>query len=162
MRLREASPDDIAPIMEIERTPGHEQFIGQWDKAKHQAEMDNRASRYLCAERDGVPVAFAIVEALDDPGGNVYLQRLAAAETGRGDGAWLIRALQDWVFAQPGAYRLYLHFSVENERGRRLYARAGFVQEGLERDVYKMPDGRRVSRYLVSILRPEWERRRQM
>ncbi|MFT3727988.1 MAG: GNAT family N-acetyltransferase [Terricaulis sp.] len=124
--------------------------------------MADPASRYLLAERDGVPAAFAILQHLDDPSGGVYLQRFATAEQGRGDGGWLLRAVQDWVFARPNAHRLHLHFSVENARGKRLYDRAGFQLEGVERDVYKMPDSRRVSRYVVSILRPEWEKLRPM
>jgi RimJ/RimL family protein N-acetyltransferase len=162
MILRGATAGDIAFVMCTERTPGYEQFISQWDAAKHAAEIADPATRYLVAERDAAPVAFAILQNLDDPNGGVYLQRFAAAEQGRGDGAWLLRAVQDWVFARPTAHRLHLHFSVENERGRRLYDRAGFQVEGIERDVYKMPDGRRVSRYLVSILRPEWEKLRGM
>ena len=162
MIVREASDDDIPFVMRTERTPGYEQFIGRWERDAHACEIANPASRYLIAERDGAAVAFAIVERLDDPNGGVYLQRLAAVQQGRGDGAWLLGAVQDWVFARAEAHRLYLHFSVENERGKRLYAAAGFQIEGLERDVYKMPDGRRVSRYLVSILRPEWAKLRGM
>lgn len=162
MILRKATVDDIPFVMRTERTPGYEQFISQWDAAPHAAEIANPASQYLIADRDGVPVAFAILQKLDDPGGGIYLQRLAAGEQGKGDGAWLLRAVQDWVFARPSAHRLHLHFSVENQRGKRLYDRAGFQTEGIERDVYKMPDGRRFSRYVASILRPEWEKLRGM
>jgi diamine N-acetyltransferase len=160
MMLREANTDDIAFVMTTERLPGYEAFIGQWDQQTHAAEMANPASRYLIAEQGGAPVAFALLQELDDANGNIYLQRLAVARQGEGVGAWLLRASQDWVFARPGAHRLHLHFSVENARGKRLYASAGFQEEGVEREVYKMPDGRRVSRYVVSILRPEWVARR--
>ena len=87
-------------------------------------------------------------------------QRIAAAEQGKGIGGRMLPALQDWVFAHPNAHRLHLHFSAENARGRRLYARAGFQDEGVERQVYKMPGGGRVDTFRVSILRPEWERLR--
>lgn len=160
MILREASADDIAFVMTTERLPGYELFIGQSDRETHAIEMANPASRYLIAEQNGAQVAFALLQELDDPNGNAYLQRLAAARQGEGIGAWLLNALQDWVFARSGIHRLYLHFSVENTRGKRLYASAGFQEEGIEREVYKLPDGRRVSRYVVSILRPEWAARR--
>lgn len=156
MSLREANAADIAFVMTTERLPGYESFIGQWDRETHAAEMASPASRYLIAEQNGAPVAFALLQELDDPNGNVYLQRLAVARQGEGVGTAMLRALQDWVFARPGAHRLHLHFSVENARGKRLYAGAGFQEEGVEREVYLMPDGRRVSRYGVSILRREW------
>jgi RimJ/RimL family protein N-acetyltransferase len=156
MILREASAADVPFVMTTERLPGYEAFIGQWDAETHATEMANPASRYLLAEQNGSPVAFALLQDLDDANGNTYLQRLAVARQGEGIGAWMLKALQDWVFARPGAHRLHLHFSVENARGKRLYASAGFREEGIEREVYKMPDGRRVSRYTVSILRPEW------
>lgn len=162
MILREATRADIPFVMHTERIPGYEHFIGHWDEARHIAELADPANRYLLAERDGAPVAFAILQELDDPGGGVYLQRFAVAEQGKGDGGWLLRAVQDWVFARPDAHRLHLHFSTENARGKRLYDGAGFQIEGVERDVYKMPDGRRVSRYVASILRPEWEKLRRM
>lgn len=162
MIVREATAGDIPFVMRTERIAGYEQFIGHWDEAKHAAEIAREGSRYLIAERQGASVAFAILQHLDDPSGSIYVQRFVAADQGKGDGAWLLRAVQDWVFAWPDAHRLHLHFSVENARGKRLYDRAGFQQEGIERDVYKMPDGRRVSRYVVSILRPEWEKLRGM
>jgi RimJ/RimL family protein N-acetyltransferase len=162
MILREGTHADIPFVMQTERIAGYDQFIGRWDEAQHAAELAHPGSRYLLAEQARAPLAFAILQGLDDAAGNIYLQRIAVSEQGKGDGAWLVRAVQDWVFARPEAHRLCLHFSVENLRGQRLYDRAGFVSEGLEREVYKMPDGRRVSRHLVSILRPEWRRLRGM
>lgn len=137
-------------------------MIGQWDAQTHAAEMERPGSLYLIAEDAGAPVAFAILQMLDDPNGNVYLNRFAVAKQGVGVGGRALVLLQDWVYAQPHAHRLHLHFSEENERGRRLYARAGFQDEGVERQVYKRPEGRRVDTFRVSILRPEWQKLRGM
>lgn len=160
MILRTATADDIAFVMHTERLPGYELMISQSDAATHTVEMARSGNAYLIAEEEAAPVAFAILRKLDDPHGNVYLDRIATAEQGKGIGGRMLPALQDWVFAHPNAYRLHLHFSAENARGRRLYARAGFQDEGVERQVYKMPGGGRVDTFRVSILRPEWERLR--
>ena len=162
MILREATADDIPFVMRTERLPGYEFMLSRWEADKHSAEMALDGSRYLIAEEQGAPVAFAILQKLDDPHGNVYLNRFAVCEQGVGIGTRALALTQDWVFAQPRAYRLHLHFSEENARGRRLYVRAGFRDEGMERQVYQRPDGGRVDTFRVSILRPEWEKLRGM
>jgi RimJ/RimL family protein N-acetyltransferase len=162
MILRVATRDDIPFIMGTERLPGYEFMIGQSDAETHAREMASDGSRYLIAEEGGTPVAFAILQHLDNRHGNIYLNRFATTRQGEGIGTRALVLLQDWVFARPQAYRLHLHFSADNERGRRLYARAGFQDEGVERQVYPRPDGGRVDTIRVSILRPEWEKSRGM
>ena len=57
------------------------------------------------------------------------------------------------------AHRLQLLVYPENERARRAYARAGLVEEGLLRDIRRLPDGRFRSMLMMSVLRSEWEAR---
>ncbi len=160
MILRAATLDDLDFIMRTERLPGYERTIGQWSAAEHSQEMSKPGSRYLVAMEAHEAVAFAILQTLDDPGGNIYLKRIAVVRQGGGIGTSAVLLLQDWVFALPDAHRFYLHFSALNEPGRRLYARTGFQPEGIEREVYKLADGARVDSVRVSILRAEWEKSR--
>jgi RimJ/RimL family protein N-acetyltransferase len=162
MKLRDATIADIDFVMATERLPGYEASVGRWEREVHAAELASPASAYLIAEEGGAAVAFALLQALTDPNGNVYLKRFAVTRQGEGIGSRALRLTQDWVFARPSAHRYYLHFAVTNERGRRLYFGAGFQQEGVERDVYRMPDGTRVDSIQVSILRPEWQKLRGM
>ncbi len=157
MILREANPADIAFVMATERLPGYETTVGQWTEAEHLAEMRNVASRYLIGEESGAPVAFALLQTLDDPGGNVYLKRIAVTRQGQGVGKRMMRLVEAWVFSRPHVHRLHLHFSALNERGRRLYKAVGFQEEGVEREVFRLEDGTRVDSVRASILRPEWE-----
>lgn len=157
MILRDATPGDIAFIMETERLPGYETMVGRSSADEHAAEMAKPSSDYIIAEEEGAPLAFAMLQTLDDPNGNIYLKRIAVARQGEGVGTRTLRALQDYVFALPGAHRFYLHFSVRNERGRRLYAAVGFQHEGVEREVFQLEDGGRVDIVRVSILRREWQ-----
>ena len=162
MILREATVVDIPFVMCVERLPGYEFMIGQWDAETHAEELLREGSRYLIAEEEGAPVAFAILQTLDDRHGGVYLNRFAVTKQGAGIGTRALALVQDWVFARPLSHRLHLHFSEENAIGRRLYARAGFREEGVERQVYLRPGGGRVDTFRVSILRPEWEKLRGM
>lgn len=160
MILRAATGDDLAFIMATERLPGYERTVGQWDEAQHRAEMALATSRYVIAEEGGAPVAFAMLQNLEDPGGSIYLKRIAVARQGEGVGTRALRLLQDDVFALPKAHRFWLHYAETNERGHRLYTSAGFVREGLEREIYQLADGTRVSAVICSILRREWEKLR--
>lgn len=156
MKLRGATEADLDFIMRTERLPGYEIMVGHSARDVHAAEMARPESRYFIGEENGAPVVFAILQRLDDPNGNIYLKRIAVTQRGEGVGARMLVALQDWVFALPQAHRFYLHYSEQNERGHRAYARAGFRHEGIEREAYQLADGSRVSSFQVSILRPEW------
>lgn len=162
MIVRPASLGDIAFVMATERLPDYEKTVGRWSEAEHAAEFACAASAYLVGEEDGARVAFAILQTLDDPSGNIYLKRFAVSRQGEGIGGRMLAGLQDWVFARGDAHRLHLHYATGNERGHRLYASAGFVHEGRQREVYKMLDGTREGTFEVSMLRPEWEARRRV
>lgn len=161
MILRDATPDDVAFIVRTERLPGYERLVGRWSAEEHAHEMSKPSSHYLIAAEGEEPVAFAILQTLDDPNGNIYLKRLAAVRQGEGIGKSTMLLLQDWVFALPEAHRFHLHFSALNETGRRLYASTGFQTEGIEREAFKFDDGTRVDSVRVSILRREWEKSRR-
>ncbi len=159
MILRDTTSDDVGFIMQTERLSGYERVVGRWSAEEHASEMSKPGSRYLIAVEAHEAVAFAILQTLD-PGGNIYLKRIAVVRQGSGIGTIAMRLLQDWVFALPGAHRFHLHFSALNEPGRRLYANAGFQLEGIEREVFQLEDGTRVDSVRVSILRREWEKSR--
>jgi RimJ/RimL family protein N-acetyltransferase len=162
MILRDATPDDVGFIMRTERLPGYERVVGQWSADEHTQEMSKPGSRYLIAVEAYEAVAFAILQTLDDPGGNIYLKRRAVVRQGEGIGTLAVGLLQDWVFSLAAAHRFHLHFSALNEPGRRLYASAGFQPEGIEREVFQLDDGARVDSVRVSILRREWEKSRTL
>lgn len=130
MNLREATADDLAFVMNTERLPGYELTVGRWEEAAHRAEMALSGSRYLIASERGEDVAFAMLQTLEDPNGNVYLKRFAVSRQGEGIGKRALSAVQDWVFARPLSHRFHLHYAVTNERGHRLYAGLGFQHEG--------------------------------
>jgi RimJ/RimL family protein N-acetyltransferase len=77
---------------------------------------------------------------------------------GRGYGTEATQLLVDHAFGTLNMHRVWLRNYEDNRRARHVYEELGFVLEGRQRD-----GDYRAGRYrdvlLLSILRPEWERR---
>jgi diamine N-acetyltransferase len=157
MTLRRAAKEDIAAIMAIERVPGFEDYVGRSSHAQHEEMLASPRYRYFVGlGPEGDALAFAILRDFDDPHGNLYLKRIAAARTGEGIGATFMRLLIDWVFAETGAHRFYLDCFADNARAQRLYEKFGFTRDGVLRQAYLGPDGRRKDLVLMALLKSEW------
>lgn len=154
LTLRAASPADLDAIMAIERAPGYAARVGRSSAAEHEAMMAGPRHAYFVGEREGVE-AFAILRDLNEPHGNLYLQRIAARQ-GRGAGGPFFTRLLDWSFANTQAHRFHLDCFDDNARAQAFYARFGFSRDGLLREAYLAPDGRRRDLVLMALTRPEW------
>jgi diamine N-acetyltransferase len=159
MSLRRATLNDISTIMEIERQPGYEQFVGRSSTELHAQALDDVDYAYLVGlNADGAIGGFGILRGLSDTMGNVTLKRFVVAAPGKGFGTALLREIIDWVFTNTAAHRFWLDHIITNDRARHVYELCGFKREGIMREAYVMPvDGTRVDLALMSILRPEWE-----
>jgi GNAT superfamily N-acetyltransferase len=87
----------------------------------------------LIAESDGVAAGFAFLEpAVDyftgDRHGHLGMLAVTEAAEGKGAGAALLRAAEDWARAN-GYARLTLNVFEGNARARRAYERAGYQVE---------------------------------
>ena len=153
-----ATVGDVPALMRLERGEGFERLVRRWSAAEHAAEMTKAGSRYLVA-RDpaGEAEGFVLLQGLDDPQRSATLRRISVVRPGAGLGAVLLEAALDHAFAATPTHRLQLRVYPENERARRAYARAGFVEEGLLRDVALAPGGTFRSMRMMSVLKPEWE-----
>jgi RimJ/RimL family protein N-acetyltransferase len=81
-------------------------------------------------------------------------------EWGKGYGTDATRAICDFGFAELRLERIGLYVYADNDRGRRAYAKAGFVHEGtLRRAHFARGDHHDV--HVMSILRDEWLARRR-
>ncbi len=152
--------DDLPAIVALERGVGYEHVVGRWSAEQHAAEMALPGSHYLVArDADGAPQGFVMLQRLDDPDRCAHLRRIAVARPGEGLGGALLGAALAHVFRATPSHRLQLLVYAENERAGRAYRRVGFVEEGLLRDIRRLPDGRFRSMLMMSILRSEWEER---
>lgn len=150
---------DIPALMTIERGDGFERLVGRWAADQHAAEMGLVGSRYCVARGAAAVEGFAMLQGLDDPHGCATLRRIAVARPGSGVGAALLEAALAVAFGEAAVHRLQLRVYPENARARRAYARTGFVEEGLLRDIGLSADGTRRSMIMMSMLRPEWKGR---
>lgn len=156
MRFELATEGDLDAVMAIERDPAYALFIGGFERARHTANRRDPDWRYLVWREDGGVAAFVLFDRMTEPDRIVRAYRIAARTPGAGLGRRFLPALIDWVFERTDVHRLELDCSMENARALRVYAREGFVREGVAREVYRTPEGRFVSSAMLSMLRPEW------
>jgi GNAT superfamily N-acetyltransferase len=157
LAVRAATALDLDAIMSIERAPGYDALVGRSTREQHEAMLAGGRHAYFVGERERVE-AFAILRDLADPHGNLYLQRIAVATPGRGDGSAFLSALIDWAFAETAAHRFYLDCFDDNVRAQAMYAKLGFTRDGVLREAYLAPDGRRRDLALMALTKPEWLR----
>ncbi len=152
--LRRATAGDIDFIMATERQPGFERLVGRSPRAAHEAALTTPGCVTLLGSPATAPAGFAMLQGTDDAHGNVYIRRIAVARPGAGFGRPFVAALTDWVFRETAAHRLWLTAFVHNARARHVYAAAGFVEEGVQRQAFRLDDGTRCDLVQLSLLRP--------
>ncbi len=74
---------------------------------------------------------------------------------GRGIGSTVLGVVLDHTFRNLGLHRVWLHTLTGNARAERMYEKAGFVREGIERDAI-LRDGIFHSQARWSLLANEW------
>jgi RimJ/RimL family protein N-acetyltransferase len=158
--LTPATPADVPSIMGLERGEGFDRLVGRWPADEHLSELAKPTSAYLMWRQGAEDLGFALLEDIHPEHGSVRLRRIAVKQPGHGVGSALLEAVLSHVFGALQLHRLDLMVLTHNERARRTYLRAGFVEEGVVRENYRLPDGAYGSMVLMSILRPEWEARR--
>jgi hypothetical protein len=157
--LRSATPADVDFIVATERLPGYELLTAQWSRGEHAAALARGDTHYLVGARPGGELeAFAILQPLQDVHEGAKLKRICVTQPGGGFGQPFLAAVIDWVFSATDNGRLWLDVFTHNERACRAYRRAGLREDGMLRQAYRMPDGTRADRYIMSILRSEWRR----
>ena len=157
MLLRPATVADLDFVAATERLPGYELLTARWSRAEHATALARDDTRYLVAGRPGGELeGFAILQPLRDPHEGAKLRRICVTQPGSGFGQPLLAAVIDWVFSTTDNERLWLDVFAHNERARHVYRRAGLREDGLLRHAYRMPDGTRADRCILSLLRSEW------
>jgi diamine N-acetyltransferase len=154
IRLRPAASSDLAYIVNLERQFAERGFVGSDAHELHQQRMANPDSMYLLIERDEQPFGFVILCGLTSAHRSIELKRIVVSEPGAGGGREALRCVVRMAFQQLSAHRLWLDVFVENERARRAYRAAGFVEEGTMRECIRQA-GRFRSLVVMSILESE-------
>lgn len=164
MLIRPATEADIPVIMEIERTPGFEAYVGRSERSQHEALMAVADTRYIMLEDETGPAGFAILQGAGAANGIIYLKRIAIRSPGKGLGKQFLTELIRLSFEEYGAAKFWLDAFETNARARRVYASCGLQHDGVLREHYPLADGTRANLVVMSVLKREWladEARRQ-
>ncbi|MGI5129235.1 GNAT family N-acetyltransferase [Pseudonocardia sp. CA-107938] len=158
VRLRPSTPSDLTAVLAAETDPTTRQWLGDASIAWHERHRADPAAEHLVAERDGAPVGHVVLVSAD---GVAELRRIVVWPDARGTGAGraTLIAAADHAFARPGTHRLWLDVKAGNAIARRLYAGAGFVEEGVLREAMLETDGSWSSLVVMSVLDREWAAR---
>ena len=157
MTIRAASEADIPSIIEIERTPGFEQFFGWFSEDEHRAHLTDPDCRVLVLVGGEVLEGFAILRGFVHGEGSIRLNRLAARRPGRGAGQRLLDHAKTVAFKEPSTHRFWLRVAETNSRARHVYERNGFVLETRLPAGGKSASGQPVDIALYGLLREVWQ-----
>lgn len=89
---------------------------------------------------------------------NFRIALFGASARDRGLGSWATALTRDYAFRDLGLHRLELDVFSINPRAERVYAKAGFVREGVRRDAIPLGDGTYCDDVLMAILEQDWRR----
>lgn len=154
--LRTTQPGDIDFVVEAEADPANQPWLTVWPRQTHLSALADPDLCHLVArDAAGVRVGYVILGGLENRHGSVQCRRIVIARRGRGLGQAALRGVVAFVFEDVGAHRLWLDVDSRNDRARHVYARVGFVDEGVLREsIYRDGDWR--SMVVMSMLETEY------
>lgn len=134
--IREATADDLAAMMSIERDVFP---TSSWTEQQMADELDRMGESrwYAVAEVEGVLVGYVGLY-LSPPDADVQTIAVSPDAHGRGLGRELLRVAIEHAW-QVRCTRMFLEVRADNEAALALYQRAGFVRMGRRNRYY--PDG---------------------
>jgi diamine N-acetyltransferase len=158
MRLRAAGTADLDLVLAAEADPDAAPYIIRWSRERHAEALADPDQAQMIVEADDGPIGFVLLAGLAGGHRNVELRRIVIAPRGRGLGRRALALVLDHAFGTLGAHRVWLDVKVHNERARRAYAAAGFVDEGILRDAL-LTDGVFESLAVMSVIEQDWAAR---
>lgn len=153
--LRPLTVSELDWLNDVEREAAAAGFVRNDSEATHRQQMTDCDCSYLCAEGDSLRLGYAILRGLAGESGCIQLKRIVIAQPGRGIGQVVMRALIAHVFGVLGAHRLWLDTLAGNTRSHHVYAKLGFVHEGLLREA-TLINGQHQDLIVFGLLAREW------
>jgi len=155
-----STASSLDEVLRIERDPENSPFIRQWSLEQHSDSLRASDAAHLTAiDSRGSVVGYVILPGLDNPDRSLEFKRIAIADKERGLGKEVVQQVKRIAFDDYGAHRLWLEVMEHNERARRLYRSAGFVEEGTHRESLKQGE-RFISLVVMSMLKQEYQHQR--
>ena len=135
IQLCPITPDTYQACVDLTVAAGQREFVAPNLKSLAQAYVwPGSVARLICS--DGVPVGFVLFMPADTPATGQAIVRFMIDHRyqGRGLGRAALTAAVEWCRRERDAPEVWLSVVPENDRARRLYRSAGFVETGDIRD----------------------------
>lgn len=133
MRIRQMTEKDVPTVALIER----DCFSEPWSEQGFLDGMDN-FTVFFAAEDDRGNVVGYIGMYLMKPEGEITNVAVAKEVRGRGIGAALVVAMQQWA-EEHGIERIVLEVRVSNAPAIHVYEEKGFITIGVRKNFYRLP-----------------------
>lgn len=155
--VREANPNDIPYIIEMENHPDNRDFIWQGSLQEHLDEIDDESHILaILTDRETEKKIGYFLAHIHFKSEIFELRRIAIEDKGKGYGSEIIRALFAYAFETRKLNRFWLDVYPHNHIGIRLYESLGMKKEGILRENYKNSEGRYLDQIIYSLLAREW------
>ena len=149
--------DEIDLVSKLEAE--NKYYVMPYSAERHLVALNSQDEYHLVIEVDGKVVGFVLLAGLQNPNKSLELRRIIVGAKGKGIGSKVILGIQNFCFLTLGFHRLWLDVFEDNNYAKQLYHKLGFVEEGILRDAHF--DGQNfISLFVMSILAPEWNFRR--
>lgn len=134
IRLQSVTNDLRSRIAALKLAPGQENLVADNASSLEEADEDEDA-RPRAIFAGGELVGFLMYDATSD-GDNAQIYRfmIDRAFQGRGYGKAALQQVLAEIKALDHIHRVSICYEPENEGARQLYAKAGFVEDGLDED----------------------------
>jgi len=158
IQFRRTQVEDLDFIISLEQHPDNKKYIISWTGGKHQEALGSQDFLYLIVENlYRQKIGYIILSGLLNPNSCVELVRINIGDKGKGYGKETMRLIQDYVFNNLRAHRLWLDVKENNNRAKYVYEWAGFKVEGTLRECIKSEETYE-SLVIMGMLKSEYVR----
>ncbi|CAI6086585.1 hypothetical protein PAECIP112173_05044 [Paenibacillus sp. JJ-100] len=138
IKFRETTIEDVDFVFVLEQHSDSRDFIIPWTTEQHLDAIRSRDQLHIIVESsNNQAVGYIILSGLTNRNSCIELVRINIAIKGKGFGKESIKLIQDYVFNDLNAHRLWLDVKEHNTRAKHVYELAGFKVEGILRECIK-------------------------
>lgn len=135
IKLRDTLMEDLDYVIESERKSENAIYVGQWTEQEHmQSLLDLNIGHYIIENfNSGEKIGYIILSGLLTKK-IIEIKRIVINIKNKGYGKSVLEELKKICFEEYKAHRLWLDVRMSNERGKYIYKKVGFKEEGILRD----------------------------
>ena len=128
VRLRETIPAEIAALAELEIQSHARAFVDPMSPEEHEVLSVREDVQYLTIATSELPLAGYFILVHEVENNAVEFRRVVVDARARGIGQQAIRSMERYSLERFGPNRIWLDVYDENERGKHIYAKLGYVR----------------------------------